>query len=177
MTHAENLAVHVAETMVWWTLEKPLVVQPGGNVQRRGRLVVDEEGAVHEPGPAVRALVERRTALLEQAGWPGSWRSTWLPGRFLLFLTSLNLVDGAANVMSAGFYGEFNFPPCDLWVEFLGEIRLGNGSREQALLSWIPEAFVPLAQRGIEVNPEECLGWVEDLAPQLQGELTAIVGG
>ena len=31
------------------------------------------------------------------------------------------------------------------------------------LLCWIPAALVPVAARGIDVNPEVCLHWADDV--------------
>jgi len=44
-----------------------------------------------------------------------------------------------------------NVPPWDTWVAF----------SEKMLVSWVPPALIDVAQMGIDVNPEECIGWAE----------------
>lgn len=177
MTLVNHLAMRAAETMAWWEMERPLVLQPDGSIRRHSRLTAEEAYAADNPGHAVRDLVEARSDLLRRSGWRGASRPALPPGRFLLLLTSQNLADGAAHLSSSGFFGELNFPPCDLWVDFLQHIQIIRGKYEPALLSWVPAEFVSLAQQGINVNPEECLGWIEDLAPQLQRPLASLLEG
>ncbi|WP_050431604.1 hypothetical protein [Chondromyces crocatus] len=164
--------MRVAETMAWWTLENPLVFQPGDVVRRRSRLTAKEGDASDHPERVVREIVEARAKLLEQSGWPGRLPARLLPGRLMLLVPSFNLRDGAAWLASFEFYGEFDLPPCDLWVDLLPQvrIRIGDGD-ESAFLSWIPDEFIHLAQEGIDVNGDGSIDWVEALSPQIHEEL------
>jgi hypothetical protein len=72
-------------------------------------------------------------------------------GKLLLYAPAENLADGAARYASKGFFDVDNVPPWDTWVSFSRGI----------LLSWVPPQLVPLAQSGIDVNPECCIQWIE----------------
>jgi hypothetical protein len=70
-------------------------------------------------------------------------------GRLLRYTPSENLACGAAEVSSNGFFDVNNVPPWDIWVDF----------SEGTLVSWVPPALLDVAQMGIYVNPEACIGW------------------
>ena len=70
-------------------------------------------------------------------------------GRLLLYDPKDNLACGAAEFSSNRFFAVNNVPPWDIWVDF----------SEGTLVSWVPPAFVDLAQMGIDVNPEQCIRW------------------
>jgi len=100
----------------------------------------------------VRSVVAKRSELLR------SRLSTTLPysdagsaeGRLLVYVPEENLADGAAEVESNWFFDTENAPPWDSWVAY----------SNRTLLSWVPARLVPLVQRGIDVNPEECIRWL-----------------
>lgn len=71
-------------------------------------------------------------------------------GRFILYVPEENLADGAAKYSSNGFFDIDNVPPWDTWVAF----------SHNTLLSWVPPELVGLAQSGIDVNPENCIRWM-----------------
>jgi hypothetical protein len=87
--------------------------------------------------------LEQRTAARNQA----DGRS----GRLLLYFPRENLACGAAQVSSGGLYDVDNVPPWDLWVAFI----------EDTLVSWIPPRLLEAAQMGIDVNPENCIQWID----------------
>lgn len=99
---------------------------------------------------AVAEVVAARSRLLEQ-------RSSAEPpefvksGRLLLYFPSENLACGAAHESSGGFYDFDNVPPWDLWVGFA----------DRALVSWVPPRLIVAAQMGIDVNPENCIQWMQ----------------
>jgi hypothetical protein len=74
-----------------------------------------------------------------------------LGGRFLFYVPSENLADGAAQYASNGFFDVNNVPPWDIWVAF----------SEGTLVSWVPTVLVELAQKGIDANPEGCVRWAD----------------
>jgi hypothetical protein len=86
-------------------------------------------------------------------------------GRLLYYEPSRSLWDGAACGASGGFFDLENAPPWDVWLCF---------ADESFLVSWVPPAFLDRAAHGIEVNPECCINWVEDVETpftrQLQDE-------
>lgn len=77
-------------------------------------------------------------------------------GRLLAFAPSDSLSDGCAEQETGGFLNTENAPPWDTWIGVIREI-----TGREYLLSWIPPAFVELVSLGIEVNPEECIWWID----------------
>jgi hypothetical protein len=71
-------------------------------------------------------------------------------GRLLVFIPEETLSDGAAEFESNCFFDSDNAPPWDTWVAY----------SDRTLLSWVPAQLIPLVQRGIDVNPEECIHWM-----------------
>jgi hypothetical protein len=75
-----------------------------------------------------------------------------------------------AEAVSEGFFDVNNIPPCDTWVWMVRNIRTfkyadGEQGETEAnyLVSWVPPDFIPLATRGVEANPEECIRWLDTL--------------
>jgi hypothetical protein len=101
-------------------------------------------------GDAVAEVVEKRAQLV---GQPSSLeRDTTEPdGRFLFYVPSENLADGAAQYGSNGFFDVNNVPPWDIWVAF----------SERTLVSWVPSVLVELAEKGIDAHIEGCIGWAD----------------
>ena len=70
-------------------------------------------------------------------------------GRLLHYFPMENLCDGASRYASNGFFDDDNVPPWDTWCSYDND----------TLTSWVPEILVPLAQLGIDANPEQCICW------------------
>jgi hypothetical protein len=110
---------------------------------------------------AVDAICARRTAILRHD------RVRPLPvaiGRFLVFDPGQSLSDGAAALESNGLFDDDNVPAASTWVAFVEEPTRSQGRWmpfQSYLLCWIPDTLVDAAQRGIVVNPEECIRWAE----------------
>jgi hypothetical protein len=81
-------------------------------------------------------------------------------GRVLVYFPDEELADGAAEVESEGFFDANNAPPWDTWFAMVEDA--GRRARNPYLLAWVPDELIHLAQRGIEVNPEECILWLKD---------------
>jgi len=90
-------------------------------------------------------------------------------GRLLIYFPDQELADGAAEVESRGFLDVNNAPPWDTWVAFIHHDR----SEQSHLIAWVPPEFLPLADAGIRVNPEECILWLDDAAVELNKRLAA----
>ena len=92
-------------------------------------------------------------------------------GRLLVYQPDMDLACGAAQAASRGFFDVHNAPPGDTWVAMVQESEV---DAIPYLISWVPPRFVGLAQKGIEVNPECCIVWLEDagveLARRIAGE-------
>ena len=74
-------------------------------------------------------------------------------GKLLIYFPDENLFDGAAEYSSKGFFDVDNTPPWDTWVCFF----------DQKLVSWVPDQLLAFADRGIDVNPEQCIQWADRL--------------
>jgi hypothetical protein len=74
------------------------------------------------------------------------------PGRPLIYHPNAQLSDGAAQAASRGFFDVDNAPP---WATWVGYFQDDTGDYGPYLLSWVPVAAIPLAQAGIDVNPEQ----------------------
>lgn len=110
----------------------------------------------------VEEVIRKRGAAVTDAS-AGQQRA----GKLLLLYLDENLMDGAAAVASRGFFGGLNFPPCDLWLAVISDLRPYGGVEKRTLISWIPHTALSAAQAGIDVNPEECLVWASEGAPGL----------
>lgn len=134
-------------------------------------LVATPSDASTEEIEAVLAQVQQRRAeelSLTNARPPGVHT-----GRLLLLLVDMNLMDGAASTASGGFFDELNLPPVVTWVD----LTAVGTDKDKALICWVPEDCVSRAQAGIDVNPEECIGWASELAPRLHQDLADAVEG
>jgi hypothetical protein len=88
-------------------------------------------------------------------------------GRLLAYFPDADLADGAAEVASRGFFDLHNCPPWDTWVALRSAPAL-HASRRSVVLAWVPAVLLPDAERGVHVNPEECIEW---LTPSLAERL------
>ncbi|HEV7556272.1 MAG TPA: hypothetical protein VGO00_12480 [Kofleriaceae bacterium] len=81
-------------------------------------------------------------------------------GRLLGYFPDDNLCDGAAAVASESFFDDDNIPPWETWVTLV-HVREAPISFRRCLIAWIPRMFVPRANAGVQVNPEECIRWLD----------------
>ena len=91
-------------------------------------------------------------------------------GRLLAYFPDDNLFDGVAQAESEGFFDVDNIPRYDTWVWMVRNIRTFNyadsakGEMEaNYLVAWVPPDFIQLASRGVRVNPEQCIQWLDTL--------------
>ncbi len=92
-------------------------------------------------------------------------------GRLLIYFPDGNLSDGAAE---AHFDVE-NTPPWDIWVAFGVDPDHEEVDRRAYLVAWVPEPLLALANRGIRVNPEECICWLDEVRSGARDELRAFL--
>lgn len=78
----------------------------------------------------------------------------------LIYFPDDDLADGAAEVESEGFFDINNAPPWDTWLAMVEDV--GRRERNPYLLAWVPGELIHVAQRGIDVNPEECILWLDN---------------
>jgi hypothetical protein len=82
-------------------------------------------------------------------------------GKLLVYFPDLELSDGAAEKESEGFFDVFNCPPWDTWVAFVNDAQPISRDHREYLVAWVPNTLVLTAARGITVNPEGSLLWLE----------------
>ncbi len=146
--------------------------------------------------PIIEALAQERVHQLHRKdAYPPIWAEDLAGGRLLFYDPSENLADGAATAVSGGFFSFNNVPAWDTWLCFVQDqtesdqrlARVYSARADQqgestveplhneafgvCLISWIPAQFVPLVTAGINVNPELCISWAEDLDIPLTRQL------
>jgi hypothetical protein len=94
------------------------------------------------------------------------------PGRPLIYHPNAQLSDGAAQAASRGFFDVDNAPP---WATWVGYFQDDTGDYGPYLLSWVPVAGIPLAQAGIDVNPEQCIRWLDHTDVKLRPIVEALL--
>jgi hypothetical protein len=82
-------------------------------------------------------------------------------GRLLVHCPDEQLADGAAEFETHGFFDVYNEPPWGTWVGYF-EDPDDEKSRRDYVVAWIPDALIALVTRGIDVNPEGCIAWLDD---------------
>lgn len=82
-----------------------------------------------------------------------------LKGDIFVFSLDETLIDGAAEVESAGYLDGYNCPPIDTWFYLIGS------RHRRLLLSWVPKQFLEAVDVGILVNPEGCIDWFSNWYP------------
>ena len=77
--------------------------------------------------------------------------------------------------MSQGFFDVHDLPPWDTWIEYVIEHERAEHERwrhfDSYLVSWVPTAFVPLADKGISVNGSDCICWAADMESEFTSRL------
>jgi hypothetical protein len=113
-------------------------------------------------GDAVSSVcIERgRVLAAEKRALPGRAPDVTAEGRLLLYFPDADLCDGAAEVASRGFFDVHNCPPWDTWVTFR-EVQNKDVSYRSAVLAWVPAILIADVDRGVDVNPEQCIQWLE----------------
>lgn len=146
----EELLVQLSET-IQWCLPRADVSAPA-TCLRSSQLTPNPLAG--SPSAVVQSVAcARQVALC----WPRlSPAADLAGGRLLAFAPSESLFDGCAEQETGGFLNTENAPPWDTWIGVIREI-----TGREYVLSWIPSAFVELVSLGIEVNPEECIWWVD----------------
>jgi hypothetical protein len=156
----EPFAQRLAETKHWCGRPGPL--DPRTDLRSRELMPWILES---NPATIIYFVAQARAYKLRDRGGGGEPFREPAPtgeGRLLVHYPGLNLVDGAAEVASEGFFDMWNLPPWDTWVAF-GTQPTTERDRSEAdfLICWVPPQLVELANLGIEVNPEQCIAWLD----------------
>lgn len=89
----------------------------------------------------------------------------------MVYFPDAELSDGAAEVYTDGLFDVFNAPPWDTWVALFEEGPQHDRSYGTYLVAYIPQPLLSLAERGISVNPERCIDWLERTQVKLVSRL------
>lgn len=89
-------------------------------------------------------------------------RANLAGGRLLVYFPDADLSDGAAEMESCGFFDVFSTPPWDTWVAFAQDDVEPSSAYGRYLIAYVPPQLLELCNAGIEVNPEECIAWIEN---------------
>ena len=154
----DELRVHLNEAMAW--IARLDLDRPARSLRQEATRPPFFNGRKH----TVYWLCQQRHRAL---GYPPRVPSRSLAGgRLLLYAPDDTLSDGAAGVNTDGFFDFDNVPPWDTWVAYLYE-----SEKLQYLVSWIPPQLVELAHGGLDVNPEACILWLDQLESPVVDEL------
>jgi hypothetical protein len=194
----EVLQTRLQETLAWYVTKAPIAhpqddlrteaLAPSGDVAHPTKQAWSGfprpwTDAMHQvyyqaqaQAPQMRqALVDevagkRRTLLSGFRLDPLQRPSLFVKGRLLTYEPELNIYDGAAENASRGFFDVDNMPPWDLWLVYVIE----QGPQPHTyLLAWVPPECLELATAGIEVNPEQCIRWADDVDAEFVHRLRA----
>jgi len=78
-------------------------------------------------------------------------------GRLLVYFPDFDLACGAAELETDGYFDVNNVPPWDTWVTYIQDSHKVDLHDTEYLVSWVPPEFVALADKGVHVNPEQCI--------------------
>jgi len=92
-------------------------------------------------------------------------------GKLLICLASDKGVDdGVSAEESKGFFDDQDLPPWDTWIWYVNKHEQET-EEDSYLVSWVPSSFIPLVERGIHVNPVNCLEWATEYRSSFTGQL------
>jgi hypothetical protein len=81
-------------------------------------------------------------------------------------------------VASQDFFDVDNVPPWDTWLGYIYGTWEHTTRRARLthlyLLSWVPPAFIALADDGIWANPEQCIRWAVDVEHDFLRQLQSV---
>ncbi len=113
---------------------------------------------------ALPRVAQTRREALAPSDFLRDRRSPLAGGRALVYWPDLTLRDGSAAFVAEGLFDECRAPAFATWVAFLRDAR---GGASAYLVAWIPPPAIEAAQRAIDVNPEQCIAWLEDSCTSL----------
>lgn len=179
----EVFQTHLEETLAWYLAKAPIAdpqhdlrtaaLAPSANLahpwsdfpawtnEMRREKYRARTQAPHLRQAIVDEVARKRRALLSVSYLDHPQRAAVLGrGRLLTYEPEQNMYDGAAENASEGFFEVDNVPPWDLWLMYVVE---DWQQPTTYLLAWVPPECLKLASTGIEVNPEQCIRWAEDV--------------
>lgn len=172
-TETDILRQSLAETIAWVSARASL--KDPRNSTRNAMLdpKLGSPPSVDEIREGLVSLSYKRRQLLRESGIPvKDFSGQAVPGRLMVIYPDFNLTDGAAEPETHGFLDMLNMPPWDTWVGLYTGQAPGIEGDATGLIAWVPSQMVELVDRGIRVNPEECIMWLDKACPALSKKLT-----
>lgn len=143
----------------------------GGFIVRQ-RQTVWSQPTTDQRQRIVNALANRRVNLLpERREYLDQGIRKPSKGRLVLFDPDDTLSDGAAESESHRYFDVDNVPAWDTWVFFVEDGPRRGAINHSYLVAWVPSHLVEAVNRGIQVNPEECIRWGADVDTTLTRKL------
>lgn len=158
----------LGEARAWWTMERRSPPWRAIVLQPRAPLVVMSPATppYREPGQSAEEHRERLVddVVRRRASFLHARAPTWNGGRLLAsWGCNYSLWSGEAQAASNGFFDDLDLPPWDLWLGY--EVPSGKQPYGgAALLAWVPDELVDLAQRGIDSAPGDCVAWLDGVS-------------
>lgn len=169
----DALRQSLSETIAW--VSKHAVLRDPRNSTRNAMLDPNLKSidSVDEIRDSLVSLSYKRRQLLRESGIPvKAFTGQAAPGRLMVIYPEYNLTDGAAEPETQGFLDMLNMPPWDTWVGlYTGKVP-DIEEDVTGLIAWVPPQMVELVDRGIRVNPEECIQWLDKVDPALAKTLS-----
>jgi len=170
----QELQRRIAEAVAWCDA-RPRAVDLEGWLRTESLAPPrSETGSIVVSSSAADQVAKQRAALLRRLGTYPDASFRQQGGRLLLFDPETSLSDGAAAAETSYFFDDDNVPPWDTWLMLISDTPQSAErwtSFDSYLLCWIPSDGISLAQQGIDVNPERCLGWADQIARPFIEEL------
>lgn len=160
-----NMISTAYDTALWCSLSEPLLVGFRSTLLRPPKPLLDEPiGFVLDHGhtsvsSAVADICERRHRELIRLL---TVETTAIEGRILVTTAiTESVVDGAASASSSGWFDSNDLPPWDTWFAY-ARLNTRMFTEREALFAFVPRAWEDRAERGMKVNPVDCIQWATD---------------
>jgi hypothetical protein len=170
MGNSSPLELRLAETINWCLpLANVLTPRESLRSEKLRPVIADTESDLlyipYERLSSISNLFEMRRKLLDQDISPVSSYNDLKGGKLLAYFPDENVCDGASEVASFGFLDVRDAPAWDTWI------GLFKNPSSDFILSYIPKSFIKFVQAGIDVNPVECILWLENTGTNLAEDL------
>lgn len=152
--------MRLAET-IEWCLSRADISEPKDSLRSKAlkpEVLFNEDSYLYNPAKRIEGisdLLAKRRKLLGKEVVPVTTNADLKVGKLLAFFPDETLCDGAAEMASYGFFDVDNVPAWDTWVGIFRDYD------REYIVSYIPHQFVPLVDEGTDVNPEDCIPWLE----------------
>lgn len=163
-----NLERAIASAAAWFGTAHLAAPWRSEELRPREPLLSDKKRPSAAPYRAQQESVEERRARLvedvvvRRLALAGSTAPSSSNGGRVLASWGCNysLWSGEAQTVSERFFDDLDLPPWDLWLAY--EIPPGRQLYAgHALLAWVPDVLIEIAQRGIESAPGDCISWLD----------------